>query len=150
MSEHHATVTWERGDAVFTDRRYSRAHEWQFDGGASVGASASPHVVPHPYSVASAVDPEEAFVVALSSCHMLWFLDFAARRGFVVDEYRDTAVGKLGPDSEGKPAMLEVTLRPEVRFSGKSPLQEELDALHHDAHESCFLARSVKTVVRIL
>ncbi len=149
MSEYQATVEWERRGAVFTDNRYSREHYWEFDEGVRVPASASPHVVPLPYSVAAAVDPEEAFVASLTSCHMLWFLSLAAKRRFVVDRYRDAATGVMGHDGEGKLAMLEVTLRPAVRFSGdRRPTDAELAELHHEAHGECFIARSVKTTVR--
>src|SRR4029079_4703067 len=113
-----ATVNWERGEQAFLDNRYSRGHVWQFDGGVEVIASSSPHVVPLPYSRRDAVDPEEAFVASLSSCHMLWFLSIAAKRGFVVESYRDAAVGVLATNRAGKLAMTRVTLRPEVRFGG--------------------------------
>lgn len=149
MSEYKSTVIWTRDGAVFTDNRYSRGHRWQFDGGVEVPASSSPQAVPLPLSVEAAVDPEEAFVASLSSCHMLWFLSIAARRGFVVESYRDKAVGVMGRNEAGKLAMTLVTLRPEVRFSGdRLPTRAELEALHHEAHEKCFLASSVKTEVR--
>ena len=114
MSSYTAIVTWERDGAAFIDNRYSRAHRWTFDGGVTVPASSSPHVVALPMSRADAVDPEEAFVASLSSCHMLTFLWIAGRRGFVVDSYRDEAVGVLGKDAGGKLAMTSVTLHPEV------------------------------------
>ncbi len=147
--EHQATIDWERGGATFTDNRYSRGHHWEFDGGTRVPASSSPHVVPLPYSVAAAVDPEEAFVAALSSCHMLWFLSLAAKRGFVVDRYRDTAVGVVGRDGDGRVAMLEVTLRPAVTFGGGAsrPNKADVAGLHHEAHSQCFIAHSVKSRV---
>ena len=149
MAEHTATIQWDRRGAVFVDNRYSRGHHWEFDGGARVPASASPHVVPLPYAVAEGVDPEEAFVASLSSCHMLWFLSLAAKRGYVVDRYRDTAVGIMGRDGEGRLAMLEVVLRPLATFSGdRQPSAAELAQLHHAAHDECFLANSVKTRVR--
>lgn len=149
MSTHTATVTWRRDAAeTFTDNRYNRAHTWRFDGGAEVPGSSSPHSVPVPLSDPAAVDPEEAFVAALSSCHMLWFLSLAARRGFVVDTYIDAAEGVMGKDAEGKTAITCVTLRPEVRFGGAPPTGEELEALHHEAHERCFIANSVKSEVR--
>src|ERR1041385_55953 len=116
--EYRAEVIWSRDGAVFTDNRYSRGHRWRFDGGVEVPASSSSHVVPLPLSVAAAVDPEEAFVASLSSCHMLWFLSIAARRGFVVESYRDDAVGVLAKDEGGKLTMTRVTLRPDVRFGG--------------------------------
>ena len=141
-------VTWDRQEAVFTDNRYSRAHRWRFDGGIEVPASSSPHVVPLPMSVAAAVDPEEAFVVSLSSCHMLWFLSLAAAKRWVVDSYRDAAVGTLAKNDAGKLVMTVVTLRPEVVFGGeRQPSTAEIEALHHRAHEECFLANSVKTKV---
>ena len=149
MSESRTTVTWDRQGAVFTDNRYSRAHTWQFDGGIEVPASSSPHVVPLPMSVAAAVDPEEAFVVSLSSCHMLWFLSLAAAGRWVVESYRDAAVGTLAKNRAGKFMMTVVTLRPEVVFGGeRQPSAAEIEALHHRAHEECFLANSVQTEVR--
>jgi organic hydroperoxide reductase OsmC/OhrA len=149
MSEYTATITWDRGGAAFTDNRYSRAHRWIFDGGIEVPASASPHVVPLPMSVAEAIDPEEAFVASLCSCHMLSFLYIVARRGFVVESYRDGAVGILEKNSAGKLAMTRVTLRPRVTFGAeRRPAKDELIAMHHDAHEQCFIASSVKTDVR--
>ena len=149
MSEYSAEVLWERGDAAFTDNRYSRAHRWRFDGGAEVAGSSSPHSVPLPWSDASAVDPEEAFVASLSSCHMLWFLSLAAGRGFCVDQYHDRAVGTLGQDAGGRWSMTSVTLRPEARFSGaRLPSTTDISALHHAAHERCFIAHSVRSEVR--
>ena len=149
MSRHTASVHWTRGDARFTDNRYSRAHVWRFDGGVEVHASSSPHSVPIPYSSAEAVDPEEAFVASLSSCHRLWFLSIAARGGFCVDRYTDNAQGLMARNAAGKMAMTQVTLRPEVVFSGeKRPTREQLDALHHKAHDECFIANSVTTDVR--
>jgi organic hydroperoxide reductase OsmC/OhrA len=149
MSEHVAEVVWERGDAPFLDQRYSRRHELRFDGGAQWAGSSSPHVVPAPMSDPSAVDPEEAFVASISSCHMLWFLSIAAKHGFVVDHYRDRAVGLMGKDAHGRLAITRVTLRPDVRFAGtQEPDEVEVAAMHHEAHESCFIANSVKTEVR--
>lgn len=148
MSEYTATIVWQRNGANFTDNRYSRAHQWKFDGGAVVPGSSSPHVVRVPLSDASAVDPEEAFVASLSSCHMLFFLSLAAARGFVIDTYEDQAVGTMAKNQEGKVAMTVVTLRPRATFAGKQPTPEELDALHHKAHEECFIASSVKSEVR--
>jgi organic hydroperoxide reductase OsmC/OhrA len=149
MSEYATVVIWSRDGAVFTDNRYSRSHRWLFDGGVEVPASSSPKVVPLPLSVAAAVDPEEAFVVSLSSCHMLWFLSIAAKRGFLVDSYRDEAVGVMAKDSSGNLAMTRVTLRPEVHFGGdRRPTADEVVGMHHESHEQCFIARSVKTDVR--
>ena len=149
MSHYNATVTWQRKDAAFVDNKYSREHLWQFDGGIQVPASASPHVVPVPSSVAQAVDPEEAFVASLASCHMLWFLSIAAKRGFIVDTYGDEATGIMGKNAVGKLAMTEVTLRPRVTFSGeKRPTAVQHESMHHEAHNECFIANSVKTDVR--
>lgn len=149
MAEHKVIVHWKRGDQIFTDNRYNRGHTWTFDGGAEIQASSSPHVVPLPYSNASAVDPEEAFVAALSSCHMLWFLSVAGRRGFCVDSYADDAVGIMEKDQSGRLAMTRVTLRPTAIFSGsRLPTNSELHAIHHKAHEECFIANSVKTDVQ--
>jgi organic hydroperoxide reductase OsmC/OhrA len=149
MSNYGATVAWSRNGAVFVDGRYSRAHVWQFDGGLEVPASSSPRVVPLPYSDPAAVDPEEAFVASLSSCHMLWFLSIAAAKGFVVDTYKDEAVGIMEKDAEGKLAITRVTLRPIAKFNGTSiPTEAELGDLHHEAHEKCFLANSVKSEIR--
>lgn len=146
---HTATVRWQRGDARFCDRRYPRAHAWSFDGGLTVAASSSPHVVPAPMSDASAVDPEEAFVAALASCHMLWFLDLAARAGFVVDDYEDAAEGAMGRDAAGREVVATVRLRPRTRFAGdRRPDAAALAALHHAAHEACFLANSVRSEIR--
>lgn len=148
MADYTAIIQWNRKGAVFTDNRYSRGHRWLFDGGIEIPASASPHVVPPPLSETAAVDPEEAFVVSLSSCHMLWFLAVAAKRGFVVDSYRDEAIGIMGKGTSGKVAMTKVTLRPEVLFTGETrPSPEELHAMHHEAHERCFIANSVTTEV---
>ena len=144
-----ATVEWTRGNAAFSDLTYSRAHRWHFDGGAVVPGSSSPHVVPVPQSDPAAVDPEEAFVASLSSCHMLWFLAIAAKRGFVVDSYRDEANGVMARNAERRLAMTEVKLRPEVRFSGKQPTAAEHAAMHERAHDACFIAASVTTVVRV-
>ncbi|HEY7841090.1 MAG TPA: OsmC family protein [Gammaproteobacteria bacterium] len=148
MHYHEAKVSWTRGDAKFTDNKYSRAHEWKFDGGVSVRASSSPAVVPLPLSAADAVDPEEALVAAASSCHMLWFLSIAARKGFVVDSYVDEARGEIGKNADGKTAVTRIALRPRIGFSGeKRPTAADLDALHHAAHEQCFIASSLKSEV---
>jgi organic hydroperoxide reductase OsmC/OhrA len=148
VSEHCSTVIWERFGADFLDQRYSRAHRWTFDGGATVPASSSPHVVPIPMSDPLGVDPEEAFVAALSSCHMLFFLSVAARRGFVVDQYLDEATGTMDRDAEGRLAMTRVVLRPRIAFVGDlQPDEVTLRELHDEAHHACFLANSVKTEV---
>jgi organic hydroperoxide reductase OsmC/OhrA len=148
MSEYKTVVVWNRDGAAFTDNRYSRRHRWLFDGGVEVPASSSPLVVPLPLSAAEAVDPEEAFVASLSSCHMLSFLSIAAKRGFLIDGYRDEAMGELARDASGKLAMTRVTLRPEIEIAGdKRPTRDELIEMHHEAHEQCFIASSVKTDV---
>ncbi|WP_349740593.1 OsmC family protein [Roseateles cavernae] len=144
MAEFSASVTWaRRADEVFTDQRYSRRHAWGFDGGAQVPASSSPHSVPLPYSDPAAVDPEEAFVASLSSCHMLWFLSLAAKAGWVVESYRDDALGVMARNARGKLAMTRVTLRPVVQFAGAAPDAAAHEALHHTAHEACYIASSV-------
>ena len=149
--EYRARVCWERGDAVFTDNRYSRGHAWHFDGGVTVPASSSPYTVRVPLSVEAAVDPEEALVAALASCHMLWFLSLAAADRWRVDDYGDEAVGSMGRNAAGKMAMLSVTLRPRVRFSGAQlPTRAEITQLHERAHEECFIANSVTTAVQIV
>jgi organic hydroperoxide reductase OsmC/OhrA len=148
--EYHALIHWARGAAPFLDNRYSRGHTWHFDGGVEVPASSSPNVVRVPMSVEAAVDPEEAFVAALSSCHMLWFLHLAAEGGWCVDDYRDDAVGHMGKNAAGKIAMLRVRLRPRVRFSGAPPPDAaQLQGLHHRAHAACFIANSVTTQVDV-
>src|SRR5438270_3738745 len=147
--EYRATVTWKRGgDTKFTDQRYSRAHEWSFDGGITVPASSSPLSVRLPYSVPEAVDPEEALVAALASCHMLTFLYVAAKQGFVVDDYADEAVGEMTKNERGKLWVSKVVLSPAITFAGaKRPTSEQLDELHHLAHEECYIANSVKSEV---
>ena len=150
MHIYEATITWRRGEQPFTDNRYSRAHDWRFDGGVTVPASSSPLVVPEPMSVAANVDPEEAFVAAVSSCHMLTFLWIAGRRGFVVDSYTDRAVGVMEKNDEGRVAVTRVTLRPQIAFGGgREPSAEELDDMHHQSHEQCFIANSIKSEVTV-
>jgi organic hydroperoxide reductase OsmC/OhrA len=150
MSMYTATVVWTRPvDALFTDNKYSRAHEWRFDGNVVVPASSSPKVVPLPLSKADAVDPEEAFIVSLSSCHMLFFLSCAAKSGFIVDCYEDEAIGEMGKNERGAMAMLKVRLRPKISWKGDEPSAEQLGKLHHSAHESCFIANSVTTQIII-
>ena len=146
---HTALVRWQLGDADFLGKRYSRAHTWTFDGGVEVPASSSPHVVPLPMSDARAVDPEEAFVAALASCHMLWFLDIASRAGYAIASYEDGAEGRMGRNAAGKLVVDLVTLRPRVRVTGdRVPDAAALAALHHEAHEECFLANSVRCEIR--
>jgi len=149
MSAYRATVRWQRAhDEPFVDQRYHRAHRWSFDGGAEVAGSSSPQVVPLPMSDPAGVDPEEAFVAALSSCHLLWFLSIAAAAGLVVESYRDEAVGTLARNAAGQLAMIRVVLHPRVAFAGaRRPTPEEFARLHQRAHEECFIANSVKTEV---
>jgi len=148
MSKYTAEINWVRREHEnFIDNKYSRGHQWQFDGGAIIEASSSPSIVPLPYSVAGNVDPEEAFVASLSSCHMLFFLSIAAKNKLVVDSYIDNAVGLMEKDASGKIAMTQVTLRPEIRFLDNPPSYRELENIHHQAHELCFIANSVKTQV---
>src|SRR5579883_3363791 len=150
MSEHKATIHWQRAEpaADFLKGRYSRAHHWRFDGGFEVPASPSPSVVPAPWSTAANVDPEEAYVAAIASCHMLTFLHLASRAGFVVESYVDAAVGVMGKTEQGRYWVAKVTLSPRITYGGdKQPSADELAHLHHDAHEQCFIANSVKTEI---
>ena len=149
MSRHSAELSWIREDQPFLDNRYSRRHLVRFDGGEQLPMSSSPDMVPVPMSDSSAVDPEEAFVAALASCHMLWFLSLAAREGFRVDSYRDAATGTMGRDDRGRTVMRDVLLCPRVDFSGDIlPTREQVGQLHHLAHEACYLANSVRCEVR--
>jgi len=150
MHEYTATTRWQRhATEAFTDHHYHRRHDWRFDGGAVVAGSSSPLSVPLPHSDAAAVDPEEAFVAALSSCHLLWFLALAAKAGWVVDDYQDDAVGTMTHDARGRIAITQVTLRPRVRFGGgRRPTPEQHEALHHQAHDRCYIANSVSCDVR--
>ena len=150
MSTYTATIRWIRtGDGDFTKGQYSRAHQWAFDGGALVPASASPHIVPAPWSNEAGVDPEEAFIASLASCHMLFFVDFARRAGFVLDDYIDEAEGVLEQRADGKLAMTRVTLRPRLTWNGDAPDAAAIADLHHRAHEACFIANSVTTEVTV-
>ena len=151
MSVYTAAVRWRRKpEERFLDGRYSRAHEWAFDGGARVPASSSPHVVRPPFSDPAGVDPEEALVASLSSCHMLFVLDFAKQAGFVVESYDDEAEGVMETGPDGRVWMARVTLKPRIVFAGdKRPRRAEVDALHHRAHEACYIANSVKSEVRV-
>ena len=151
MSEHQAHIQWKRqANERFTDLKFSRAHTWQFDGGVAVPASSAPTAVPLPYSKPENVDPEEAFVAAISSCHMLTFIWLAAKDKFVVDSYDDTAVGHLARNDKGKMAVNLVRLDPKVVFSGeKVPTEADIERLHHGAHEQCFIANSVNTEITV-
>ncbi len=147
--QYHATIVRRRDGEDFSKGRYSRAHEWRFDGGITVPGSASPAVVPAPFSRQDAVDPEEAFVAALSSCHMLTFVDLARRAGIVVESYEDAALGIMERIAPGRMAITRVTLRPKILCEGGVPDQAKLDELHHQAHELCFIANSVKTEITV-
>ena len=143
MSEHHATIVWKRASADFKYENYNRAHEWRFDGGAVVPGTAAPAYRGEP----ERVDPEEAFVASLSSCHMLTFLAIASRKKFTVDSYVDEASGVMTKNEKGKLWVSRVTLRPRIVFSGIPPAPEQLDEMHHLSHDECFIALSVKTDV---
>ena len=146
MSEHKVTLKWERGGAEFSYQKYPRDHIWSFDGGHTMAATAAPAYLGNP----AHVDPEEAFVASLSSCHMLTFLAIACKQRFVLNSYEDEAVGHLGKNSDGKLAITRVELRPKITWSGdRKPSAEELDKMHHAAHENCFIANSVKTEVKV-
>jgi organic hydroperoxide reductase OsmC/OhrA len=149
--EHFAMVMRRRGaDEAYTEQRHSRVHQWRFDGGAPVAASSSPQVVPPPFLVPANVEPEEAFVAALSSCRRLFFLSFAAQQGFIVDHHEGSAIGAMGKDAQRKVVMLKLVLHPRARVGGARQAQApELHALHHRAHDNCFLANSVKCVVSV-
>jgi organic hydroperoxide reductase OsmC/OhrA len=146
MADYAATVEWRSGGG-FREGRYSRAHRWSFDGGAVVPASSSPHVVPAPMSDSAGVDPEEALVASVSSCHMLWFLHLALDAGFEVAAYRDEARGTMGKDERGRMAMTRIVLRPEIEFAGGRPHADALARLHDEAHERCFIANSLRTEI---
>lgn len=150
MATYHATIDWTLRDGDdFAGGAYSRGHTLTFDHGVSVEGTASPHIVPEPWSDPRAVDPEEAFVSALSSCHMLWFLHLAQRAGWVLASYRDEAQGVMKKNAAGKLAMTKVELKPYIVFKGNQPSAEEVEALHHRAHADCFIANSVTTEVVI-
>jgi len=146
VADYFATVEW-RCEGDFPEGRYSRAHRWRFDGGATVAASASPGNVPAPWSDPAGVDPEEALVAAVSSCHMLWFLHLARDSGLNVAAYSDEARGTLGKGADGKMAVTRIVLRPNIAFAGEPPTGEALAGLHHAAHERCFIANSLKSEV---
>jgi organic hydroperoxide reductase OsmC/OhrA len=150
MSEHIVTVSWtNRAGADFLKRKYSREHSWIFDGGTVVAASSSPSVVPVPYSNPVCVDPEEAFIASVSSCHMLWFLSLAADADLLVESYRDEAVGVMSKNENGTLWISEITLRPLILYGERQPAGEEERRLHHESHERCFIANSIKTAVRV-
>jgi organic hydroperoxide reductase OsmC/OhrA len=150
MSEYKAAIKWQRADPDFLQGKYSRRHTWTFDGGVTVSASASPQVVPAPWSDSTAVAPEEAFVAAIASCHMLTFLYLASRQGFQIDRYEDEAIGTMTKNENGVPWISTVVLQPKIIFSGdKIPTRTDAQHLHHLAHEQCFIASSIKTAITI-
>ncbi len=149
MSRYLAKIEWQRGEQVFTDNKYSRAHTWEFDGGLIVPASASPDIVPLPYSLEYNVDPEEAFVAAISSCHMLFFLSLAGHKGLLIDRYTDNAFGIMDKDESGVSSISKVVLRPEVTSSAQAFSRQELEDIHEKAHSLCFIANSVKSEITI-
>jgi organic hydroperoxide reductase OsmC/OhrA len=150
MAEHKAIVRWSFAGGDFLKGRYSREHVWTFDGGVTVPASSSPSAVPKPFSNEANVDPEEAFVASISSCHMLTFLFVASRAGFEVMSYEDEAVGTLSKNEHGAWWVSAVVLRPRIVYGGeKRPLTADLERMHHAAHEQCFIANSVKTAVTV-
>lgn len=148
MSSYQATVSWEL-PAGQSHPRYSRDHNWSFDGGLTIAASASPHVVPPPLSTPAHIDPEEAFIAAIASCHMLWFLHLAGSAGFKVTSYADTAVGTMARNEQKRMAITEVILRPRIIFDGTAPDPVALAQLHEQAHEKCFIANSVSSKITI-
>lgn len=149
MSEHYAKVSWQRSTSeAFSDSKYSREHQWHFDGGMVIKASSSPHVVPLPYSVETNVDPEEAFIASVSSCHMLFFLAFAAKSNFIIDEYIDDAIGLMEKGADNRTSITKITLRPKVVFSGElQPTKVDVEELHRQSHERCFIANSINSKV---
>lgn len=144
MSEHTATIDWARRGADF-GLDYDRTHVWRFDGGVEVAASSAPELFGDP----DRVDPEEAFVASISSCHMLWFLYLAAELGLVVDGYRDEPLGTMRRDDRGTTSITDVDLRPAVEWADVAPEQAVVDALHADAHRRCFIANSVRTTITV-
>lgn len=150
MGQYCAKVVWNRGEQNFSDNKYSRGHEWKFDGGLTVPASSAPSSVPLPLSVAENIDPEEALVAALSSCHMLFFLAFASKQGFIVDSYEDNAAGIMEKNEKRRMSITRIELRPHTVFSGLTiPTEEQILALHHLSHEHCYIANSIRAEVLI-
>lgn len=152
MSTYTATISWKNDSPdSFAKNKYTRGHTWSFDGGIEVPASSSPHSVRVPYSVEAAVDPEEALVASASSCHMLTFLWIAAKNGFNIDSYTDNAVGEMTKGEDGKEWISKITLRPSIEWSGdKLPTSQEIAEMHHEAHEGCYIANSIKSEVAVI
>jgi organic hydroperoxide reductase OsmC/OhrA len=150
MASHFATVSWINSGPDFLNNEYSRAHQWAFDGGSVINASAAPDIVPPPWSKAENVDPEEAFVASISSCHMLFFIHIASQKGFILESYKDKAEGFMEKNTAGQLAIPRVILRPESVFCGVDvPDKEMITSMHHSAHRSCFIANSVNTQIDI-
>jgi len=150
MKTYTALIEWSCGEDEFTKSEYSRVHSWTFDSGDVIKASASPHIVPEPYSTPDAVDPEEAFIASISSCHMLWFLAIVSKRDYKVDQYTDRAKGVMGKNDHGRLAIAKVDLYPVLRFSGdRIPDDSEIQSMHREAHEKCFIANSVRTEITV-
>src|SRR6478672_6864994 len=148
MSTYKAKITWKNDSPeAFAKNQYSRAHDWSFDGGIKVPASSSVHAVRLPFSVEEALDPEEALVAAASSCHLLSFLWVVSKRGFIVDSYEDNAVGEMTKNEHGKEWISRITLDPQIEWNGKTPTAAELAEMHHEAHEACYIANSIKSDV---
>src|SRR6185503_11272517 len=147
MSEHHASLRWKRTSDTFKYDTYNRAHDVSFKHGSIVVPSSA---APEFKGDADRVDPEEAFVGSLSSCHMLTFLAMCARKRLTVDSYEDNAVGIMEKGPNGKWSVTRVTLRPRVMFAEGTSIDEKtLNDVHHRAHEDCFIANSVKTDVTV-
>jgi organic hydroperoxide reductase OsmC/OhrA len=150
MAQHKAKIEWKCTTTEFRLGKYTREHTWSFDGGLNVAASAAPAVVPAPYSNPANVDPEEAFVASISSCHMLTFLHVARLAGFQVESYEDEAVGEMAKNDRGVAWVAVVTLNPKIVYSGdKKPSHEQEAQLHHKAHDGCFISQSVKTEIKV-
>ena len=151
MSEHSADIVWRRSAGeLFLDSRYSRAHDWRFDGGVVVPASSAVTSVPLPYSKSENVDPEEALVAAASSCHMLTFLYLAAKSRLIIDSYHDHAVGTMAVDERGRKSITRIVLSPKIHFSGsKPPDAAGVERLHHEAHEECYVANSLRSDITV-
>jgi organic hydroperoxide reductase OsmC/OhrA len=149
MSEHKATIDWKLSGPDFKKNQYSREHTWSFDGGLTVPASAAPSVVPAPWSNPVQVDPEEAYVAAIASCHLLWWLSIAARQGYDVEDYHDEATGVMSKDAQGRLWISTVTLRPRITYGARAATAAEEARLHELAHDQCFIANSIKTRVTV-
>lgn len=148
MSDHIAKINWSRGDQVFSDGKYARKHSISFDGGFAIPCAPTASIKP-PLGALDAADPEELLVASVSSCHMMWFLDLARKAGFVVNSYEDNPIGKMARRDDGKVAIVLVTLNPKIEFEGNAPNRQELETLHHNAHEVCNIANSINCPVEV-